>query len=61
MTPLDRLVEYIRRRYETNESFENLVASLRSEERSIEEQAYSKGYENGYNEALEANDNPFWD
>jgi hypothetical protein len=34
MTPVDKLVKYIRKRYETNESFENLVASLREEEKN---------------------------
>jgi len=58
MSPIDKLVNYIKTRHATNQSFENLVTSLRDEERAIEEQAYGKGYEDGYNEALEANDNP---
>jgi hypothetical protein len=33
MTPVDRLVEYIRRRYDVGQSFENLVASLKEEEK----------------------------
>lgn len=33
MTPIEKLERYIRRRYETNESFENLVASLKEEQK----------------------------
>lgn len=33
MTPIDKLVQYIRRRHETNQSFENLVESLKQEEK----------------------------
>ena len=33
MSPLDKLIEYIRKRHETNQSFENLVTSLKQEEK----------------------------
>jgi hypothetical protein len=33
MTPIDRLVQYIRGRHETNQSFENLVENLKQEEK----------------------------
>jgi len=33
MTPIEKLERYIRKRYETNESFENLVASLKKEQK----------------------------
>lgn len=33
MTPVEKLERYIRKRYETNESFENLVASLKEEQK----------------------------
>jgi hypothetical protein len=33
MTPVDRLVEYIRRRYDVGQSFENLITSLKEEEK----------------------------
>jgi hypothetical protein len=33
MTPIERLEKYIRARYDTNESFENLVAALKEEEK----------------------------
>jgi len=33
MTPIERLEKYIRARYDTNESFDNLVAALKEEER----------------------------
>jgi hypothetical protein len=33
MTPVERLEKYIRARYDTNESFENLVAALKEEEK----------------------------
>jgi hypothetical protein len=33
MTPIDRLVRYIRGRHETNQSFENLVENLKQEEK----------------------------
>jgi hypothetical protein len=33
MTPVERLEKYIRGRYDTNESFDNLVATLKEEER----------------------------
>ena len=33
MTPVEKLEKYIRKRYETNESFENLVASLKEEQK----------------------------
>ena len=33
MTPIEKLERYIRKRYETNESFENLVASLKEEQK----------------------------
>jgi hypothetical protein len=62
MTPLDKLIKYIRKRYETNESFENLVTSLREEDSAIlefeKEESYSRGHSDGYNDALEANDDP---
>lgn len=34
MTPVERLAQYVRDRYETNESFENLVANLRAQEKN---------------------------
>jgi len=62
LTPLEQLIAYIRKRYETNTSFENLVETLREEDETIleteKERAYDKGHIDGYNEALEANDNP---
>ena len=33
MSPLDKLIEYIRKRHETNQSFENLITSLKQEEK----------------------------
>ena len=33
MTPVEKLERYIRKRYETNEQFENLVASLKEEQK----------------------------
>jgi flagellar biosynthesis/type III secretory pathway protein FliH len=63
LTPLEQLIKYIRKRYETNTSFENLVEALKEEDETIleteKEQAYNQGHNDGYNEALEANDNPF--
>ena len=63
LTPLEQLIAYVRKRYETNTSFENLVETLREEDGTIleteKEQAYDQGHIDGYNEALEANDNPF--
>lgn len=63
LTPLEQLIAYVRKRYETNTSFENLVESLREEDTVIleteKERAYDQGHIDGYNEALEANDNPF--
>ena len=54
MTPLDKLVKYIRKRYETNESFENLITSLREEESGIlefeKEESYKRGHEDGWQE-----------
>ena len=58
MTPLDKLISYIKKRYETNESFENLITSLKEEESAIIEFEKEEAYLRGYNEALEANDNP---
>jgi len=62
LTPLEQLIAYVRKRYETNTSFENLVETLREEDEAIleteKEQAYDQGYSDGYNEASEANDNP---
>jgi len=62
LTPLEQLIAYIRKRYETNTSFENLVETLREEDEAIleteKERAYDQGHIDGYNEALEANDNP---
>jgi hypothetical protein len=62
LTPLEQLIAYIRKRYETNTSFENLVETLREEDETIleteKERAYDQGHIDGYNEALEANDNP---
>jgi hypothetical protein len=62
LTPLEQLIAYVRKRYETNTSFENLVESLREENEAIleteKERAYNQGHIDGYNEALEANDNP---
>ena len=62
LTPLEQLIAYVRKRYETNTSFENLVETLREEDEAIleteKEQAYDQGYIDGYNETLEANDNP---
>lgn len=34
MSPIERLAQYVRDRYDTNESFENLVANLRAQEKS---------------------------
>jgi hypothetical protein len=63
LTPLEQLIAYVRKRYETNTSFENLVKTLREEDEAIleteKEQAYDQGHIDGYNEALEANDDPF--
>ena len=63
LTPLEQLIAYVRKRYETNTSFENLVDSLREEDAVIleteKERAYDQGHIDGYNEALEANDDPF--
>ena len=63
LTPLEQLIAYVRKRYETNTSFENLVDTLREEDEAIleteKERAYDQGHIDGYNEALEANDNPF--
>jgi hypothetical protein len=54
MTPLDKLVKYIRKRYETNESFENLITSLREEESGVlefeKEESYKRGHEDGWQE-----------
>ena len=62
LTPLEQLIAYVRKRYETNTSFENLVEMLREKDEAIleteKEQAYDQGHIDGYNEALEANDNP---
>ena len=63
LTPLEQLIAYVRKRYETNTSFENLVETLREEDETIleteKERAYDQGHVDGYNEALEANDDPF--
>jgi hypothetical protein len=63
LTPLEQLIAYVRKRYETNTSFENLVETLREEDETIleteKERAYDQGHIDGYNEALEANDDPF--
>lgn len=38
MTPVERLADYVRSRYETNQVFENLVSNLiQKERRNIEE------------------------
>lgn len=38
MTPVERLADYVRSRYETSEVFENLVANLKNkEQRNIED------------------------
>ena len=62
LTPLEQLIAYVRKRYETNTSFDNLVEALKEEDEAIleteKEQAYNQGHIDGYNEALEANDNP---
>ena len=62
LTPLEQLISYVRKRYETNTSFENLVEALKEEDETIleteKERAYNQGHSDGYNEALEANDNP---
>ena len=54
MTPIDKLVKYIRKRYETNESFENLITNLREEEAATlefeKEQSYGRGHIDGYQE-----------
>lgn len=39
MTPVQRLAEYVRSRYETNEGFENLVTNLIEKERRNVEDA----------------------
>jgi hypothetical protein len=63
LTPLEQLIAYVRKRYETNTSFENLVETLREEDETMleteKERAYDQGHIDGYNEALEANDDPF--
>jgi hypothetical protein len=63
LTPLEQLIAYVRKRYETNTSFENLVETLREEDEAMleteKERAYDQGHIDGYNEALEANDDPF--
>ena len=63
LTPLEQLIKYVRKRYETNTSFDNLVEALKEEDEAIleteKERAYDQGHSDGYNEALEANDNPF--
>ena len=63
LTPLERLIAYVKKRYETNTSFENLVETLREEDEAMleieKERAYDQGHIDGYNEALEANDDPF--
>ena len=62
LTPLEQLIKYVKKRYETNTSFENLVEALKEEDETIleteKERAYNQGHSDGYNEALEANDNP---
>ena len=62
LTPLEQLIAYVRKRYETNTSFENLVETLREEDEAIleteKERAYDQGHIDGYNEALEVNDDP---
>ena len=54
MTPVEKLERYIRKRYKTNESFENLVASLKEEESDIlefeKEESYKRGHVDGYQE-----------
>ena len=65
LTPLEQLIKYVRKRYETNTSFDNLVETLKEEDEMIleteKERAYDQGHIDGYNEALEANDNPAHD
>lgn len=39
MTPLERLAQYIRDRYDTNESFDNLVVNLKLQEKENIKQA----------------------
>ena len=58
LTPLEQLIAYVKKRYETNTSFENLVEALKEEDETIleteKERAYDQGHIDGYNEALEA-------
>jgi|LakMenE01Jun11ns_1017448.scaffolds.fasta_scaffold8017288_1 hypothetical protein len=41
MTPVERLAKYVRERYGTNQSFENLVSNLKEEERKNLQKAMS--------------------
>jgi hypothetical protein len=54
LTPLEQLIKYVKKRYETNTSFENLVEALKEEDETIleteKERAYSQGHSDGYNE-----------
>ena len=47
MTAVERLAEYIKFRYETNEVFENLVTNLVAKEKAQRIKAYNIGYEDG--------------
>jgi hypothetical protein len=41
MTPVERLAKYVRERYDTNQSFENLVSNLKEEEKKNLQKAMS--------------------
>ena len=60
LTPLEQLIAYIRKRYEINTSFENLINDLQEQDAALmefeKEQSYNQGHSDGYNEALNAND-----
>ena len=46
-SPLDILIDYIRVRYETNQSFDNLVTNLKIKEAKQINSAYDLGYFDG--------------
>ena len=47
MTAVERLADYVRARYQTNESFEQLVTNLIYREKEQRVKAYNIGYEDG--------------
>jgi hypothetical protein len=47
MTAVERLADYVRARYQTNEVFENLVTNLIHREKEQRTKAYNIGYEDG--------------